>query len=132
MEHDGKALAADETDARHHRTPGMASVHVRAAITWLAIFPLVSIGMSGLAAWAPGWPPVLRALTLTLVVVPAAVYVAVPRLLSVQAQLSQAGARIKARRSAGRTTRRVRHPEYRQYTTPVRPEHLAAVDSAAR
>lgn len=25
-----------------------------------------------------------------------------------------------------------KHPEYRQYTTPVRPEHLAAVDPAAK
>lgn len=105
MEHEGKALAADETDAHHHRTAGIASVHVRAVITWLAIFPLAAVGMSVLAAWAPGWPPVLRALTLTLVVVPAAVYFAVPRLLLIQAQLSQAAARIQVRRSANRTSR---------------------------
>ena len=105
MEHEGKALAADETDAHHHRNVGIASVHVRAAITWLAIFPLAAAGMSMLAAWAPGWPPVVRALTLTLVVVPMAVYFAVPRLLLIQAQLSQAAARTQVRRSASRTTR---------------------------
>jgi antibiotic biosynthesis monooxygenase (ABM) superfamily enzyme len=105
VEHEGKALAADETDAHHHRTAGIASVHVRAVITWLAIFPMAALGMSGLAAWAPGWPTVLRALTLTLVVVPAAVYFAVPRLLSIQARLNQASARAQARRRANRTSR---------------------------
>ena len=59
MEHEGKALAADETDTHHHRTAGIASVHVRAVITWLAIFPLAAVGMSVLAVLAPGWPPVL-------------------------------------------------------------------------
>ena len=109
MEHEGKALAADETDAHHHRTVGMASVHVRAVITWVAIFPLAAVGMSVLAAVAPGWPPVLRAFTLTLVVVPIAVYFAVPRLLLLQAKLGQAATRTRARRSAKRNTR-VRQP----------------------
>jgi antibiotic biosynthesis monooxygenase (ABM) superfamily enzyme len=81
VEHEGKPLAADETDAHHHRNPGIASVHVRAVVTWLAIFPLAAIGMTILAAAAPTWPPVLKALVLTAVVVPTAVYVAVPRLL---------------------------------------------------
>lgn len=57
------------------------SVHVRAAITWLAIFPLVAIGMMLLAPISENWHPVLRALALTVVVVPLAVYVVVPRLL---------------------------------------------------
>jgi antibiotic biosynthesis monooxygenase (ABM) superfamily enzyme len=81
VEHEGKPLAADETDAHHHRNPGVASVHVRAVVTWLAIFPLAAIGMTILAAAAPSCPPVLKALVLTAVVVPTAVYVAVPRLL---------------------------------------------------
>ena len=102
MDHEGKALAADETDAHHHRTVGLASVHVRATVTWLAIFPLAAVGMSVLAAVAPGWPPVLRAFALTLVVVPIAVYFAVPRLLSIQARLGKAAARSRARRSAKR------------------------------
>ena len=46
------------------------SVHVRAAITWLAIFPLVAIGMMLLAPISENWHPVLRALALTVVVVP--------------------------------------------------------------
>ena len=56
------------------------STHVRAIITWLAIFPLVAIGMTAIAPISAEWHPVLRALVLTLVVVPVAVYVVVPQL----------------------------------------------------
>jgi len=61
--------------------PTPPSVHVRAVITWLAIFPLVAIGMMLLAPISESWHPVLRAFVLTLVVVPLAVYFVVPRLL---------------------------------------------------
>ena len=81
MEHDGKALAADEFDDHHHRSPSVASVHVRATVTWIAIFPMAAIGMTVLALLVPAWPAVLKALVLTLFVVPTAVYFAVPRLL---------------------------------------------------
>ena len=57
------------------------SVHVRAVITWLAIFPLVALGMMLIAPISESWHPVLRALVLTLVVVPLAVYVVVPQLM---------------------------------------------------
>ncbi|WP_457965544.1 hypothetical protein M1E17_03735 [Arthrobacter sp. D1-29] len=59
--------------------PGAPSVHVRAVITWLAIFPLVTLGMLASAPLMEGWHPVLRALVLTLAVVPVAVYLVVPR-----------------------------------------------------
>ncbi|MCC3315966.1 hypothetical protein [Nocardia africana] len=39
--------------------------------------------MTAMAPFTAGWPPVLRALVLTAFVVPAAVYVVVPRLLGV-------------------------------------------------
>lgn len=102
MEHEGKALAADEMDVSHHRPNGLASVHVRAAVTWLAIFPLAATGMCALGAWAPQWHPILRALVLTLVVVPAAVYFAVPRLLLLQTRIGRA-TRTKAQRRAERS-----------------------------
>jgi antibiotic biosynthesis monooxygenase (ABM) superfamily enzyme len=60
---------------------GPPSVHVRAVITWLAIFPLVAIGMMLIAPFAESWHPVLRAFALTLVVVPLAVYLVVPQLM---------------------------------------------------
>lgn len=68
-----------------HPTP--PSVHVRAVITWLAIFPLVSIGMLALAPLWPDWHPVLRSLLLTAIVVPLAVYLVVPQLMRLYQQL---------------------------------------------
>lgn len=56
-------------------------VHIRAVITWLAIFPLVAIGMTAIAPVSTDWHPVVRALVLTLVVVPVAVYWVVPQLM---------------------------------------------------
>ena len=61
--------------------PPVPSVHVRAVITWVAIFPLVALGMTVMGPFTLEWHPVLRALLLTLVVVPLAVYLVVPRLL---------------------------------------------------
>ena len=59
------------------------SIHVRAAFTWLAIFPLVAIGITAMAPFTVGWGPVLRAFVLTLVVVPLAMYLVVPWLMSI-------------------------------------------------
>lgn len=56
------------------------STHIRAVITWLAIFPLVAIGMMAIAPFSEDWHPIIRALVLTLVVVPLAVYLVVPQL----------------------------------------------------
>ena len=60
---------------------GPPSVDVRAVITWLAIFPLVALGMLLIAPISESWHPVLRAFVLTLVVVPLAVYLVVPQLM---------------------------------------------------
>src|SRR3954465_4316483 len=62
--------------------PALPSIHVRAIITWLAIFPLVALGMTAISPLTIGWHPVLRSLVLTLIVVPLAVYAVVPRLLA--------------------------------------------------
>jgi len=59
------------------------SIHVRAALTWFAIFPLVAIGITAMAPFTVGWDPVLRAFVLTLVVVPLAMDVVVPWLMSI-------------------------------------------------
>lgn len=69
--------------------PAPPSVHVRAVITWLAIFPLVAVGMMASAPLMDGWHPVLRALALTLVVVPTAVYLVVPRMMKAHATLTR-------------------------------------------
>lgn len=83
MEHHGRAFAADEVGAERIGSERAISVHERAVITWMAIFPMATLGMVMFATLAPQWNVVLRALVLTLVVVPVTVYVAVPRLLVV-------------------------------------------------
>jgi len=97
VEHAGKALAADEFDDSHQRNPAVASVHVRAVVTWLAIFPMAAIGMTVLGIVAPAWPAYLKALVLTAFVVPTAVYFAVPRLLMVHSRVRRIRIRIRAR-----------------------------------
>ena len=64
------------------------SIHVRAVITWLAIFPLVSIGFYTVIPLMGNVHPLLKVLVLTLLVVPAAVYLVVPNLMKVYAKLA--------------------------------------------
>ena len=54
------------------------SIHVRAALTWLAIFPLVAIGITVMAPFTVGWHPMVRVFVLTLITVALAVYWVVP------------------------------------------------------
>jgi len=78
--------------------PAPPSVHVRVVITWLAIFPLVAIGMTLLGPVTESWHPVLRAFVLTVVVVPLAVYLVVPRMIGAYGALRR---RRAARRGQG-------------------------------
>jgi len=50
-------------------------------LTWLAIFPLVSIGTIAMAPFTAEWNLVARSFVLTALVVPTAVYLVVPQLL---------------------------------------------------
>jgi antibiotic biosynthesis monooxygenase (ABM) superfamily enzyme len=59
------------------------SIHVRAAITWLAIFPLVSLGFVTVIPLMGAAHPILKVFVLTLIVVPLAVYLVVPNLMKV-------------------------------------------------
>ena len=69
------------------RTPAPPTVHERALITWTAIFPLVAATQWALTPLIGEWNPLLRAFTVTIVVVPAAVYIVVPRLMSAYLRL---------------------------------------------
>jgi antibiotic biosynthesis monooxygenase (ABM) superfamily enzyme len=59
------------------------SIHIRALITWLAIFPLVSIGFYTVIPMMGGLHPLLKVLVLTLLVVPVSVYLVVPNLMKI-------------------------------------------------
>lgn len=64
------------------------SVHVRAFITWLAIYPLVSIGFLTIVPLMGSSHPLLKVFVLTLVVVPLAVYLVVPNLMKLYFKLT--------------------------------------------
>jgi antibiotic biosynthesis monooxygenase (ABM) superfamily enzyme len=66
------------------------SVHAKAVITWIAIFPLVTLCSFVIAPLGTDWNPVLRSFVLTIVVVPVAVYVVVPQLLRVYGKIRAA------------------------------------------
>lgn len=95
--------ATAQTDAAEIAPPAQPkapSVHMRALITWMAIFPLVSIGMLLLGPIMEPWHPILRALLLTALVVPAAVYFVVPRLFAGHGALTRRAVERAARKSA--------------------------------
>lgn len=71
--------------------PKAPSIHVRALITWIAIFPLVTLGTSALAPFATEWTPILRSFALSLIVVPAAVYIVVPQLTRLCGKIRRSG-----------------------------------------
>lgn len=64
------------------------SVHVRALITWLAIFPLVSLGFLTIVPLMGDAHPILKVFVLTLVVVPLAFYLVVPNLMKLYQRLA--------------------------------------------
>ena len=63
------------------------SVHIRALITWLAIFPLVSLGFLTIVPAMGSAHPLLKVFVLTLIVVPLAVYLVVPNLMKLYFKL---------------------------------------------
>ena len=60
--------------------PPRPNLHVSALIVWLTIFPLVAIASVVFGPLMEDWHPVLRALVLTLIVVPIAVYWLMPQM----------------------------------------------------
>ncbi|MFA9277125.1 MAG: hypothetical protein ACEQR4_04750 [Rhodoluna sp.] len=67
--------------------PQQVSIHVRAFITWLTIFPLVAVGLTFLMPALGELHPVFKAFILTIIVVPLAVYLIIPRLLGLYVKL---------------------------------------------
>lgn len=78
----GKELDTIEHQSKKGQVPTPVSVHARALATWLAIFPLVTIGLYALSPWSRNWSPIFSALLLTAVIVPLSVYLVVPKILA--------------------------------------------------
>jgi antibiotic biosynthesis monooxygenase (ABM) superfamily enzyme len=62
-------------------------IHVRAVLTWMAIFPLVLVIETVFGPLVQPLHPLLRTLILTLIMVPTAVYLVVPNFLKLHARL---------------------------------------------
>ena len=78
------------TPSRVSSSMPQTSVHIRAVITWIAIFPLVTIASFAIAPFAEDWNPVLHALILSVIVVPIAVYLVVPQLMRIYGKIRAA------------------------------------------
>ena len=64
------------------------SIHVRAFLTWLAIYPLVLLCFAFVLPLMPDAAPPLKVLVLTLIVIPLAVYIVVPNLMKLYFKLT--------------------------------------------
>ncbi|MGW7440854.1 hypothetical protein [Streptomyces sp. NPDC054849] len=65
------------------------SVHRRALITWLAVYPTITVALGLLGSVLGGLALPLQTLILTAIVVPLAVYVIVPALMKANARLTR-------------------------------------------
>lgn len=100
------------------KTPAVVpSVHRRALITWLAVYPTITVVLGLLGPITAHLPLMLRTLILTAIVVPVAAYVLIPLLMKANAALSAWWSRAvrpsrtsTAARSSGARTRSVRSP----------------------
>ena len=62
---------------------------MRALLTWIAIFPLVSLGFVTVVPLMGDAHPILKVFVLTLIVVPLAVYLVVPNLMKIYGKLKK-------------------------------------------
>lgn len=69
-------------------TPAAPSTHRRALITWLAVYPVITLVLGLLGPSIAALPLLLRTLILTGIVVPVAAYVLVPALTKAHARLT--------------------------------------------
>ncbi|MGZ2360518.1 hypothetical protein LRE75_28220 [Streptomyces sp. 372A] len=77
-----RPAAAAATPAQPVALP---SVHMRALLTWIAVFTALTVVQLLVGPYVKGFPMLLRTLVITGIVVPAVVYALVPNLLKVRA-----------------------------------------------
>ncbi|WP_330334123.1 hypothetical protein OHS33_33220 [Streptomyces sp. NBC_00536] len=77
------------TPATQAASPAVPSIHRRALITWLAVYPTITLALGLLGPVTAGLPLPLRTLILTGVVVPVAAYGLIPLLMKANAALGR-------------------------------------------
>lgn len=75
------SAAPTATTATEESPAAVPSIHRRALLTWLAVYPAITATFLLLGPYTAHLPLALRTLAMTAVVVPAAVYVLIPALL---------------------------------------------------
>ncbi|MFC8719987.1 hypothetical protein [Kitasatospora sp. NPDC057198] len=81
------AVTAATTPATAATTAPAPSVHVRALLTWLAVYPAITLAQLLLGPALTGLSVPLRVLVVTALVVPTVVYLLVPALLRARGAL---------------------------------------------
>ena len=81
--------------------PKPPSIHVRAFLTWLAIYPLVTIAFYTVVPLLGAFPPPIKVLGLTAVVIPTAVYLVMPNLFKAYFAIQRRRARSAVGPGAG-------------------------------
>jgi antibiotic biosynthesis monooxygenase (ABM) superfamily enzyme len=76
--------------------PKPPSIHVRAFLTWLAIYPLVTIAFYTVIPLLGAFPAPIKVLGLTAVVIPTAVYLVMPNLFKVYFAIQRRRAKAEA------------------------------------
>ncbi|WP_405937483.1 hypothetical protein OG338_12945 [Streptomyces sp. NBC_00726] len=72
------------TATRPATASALPSVHMRALLTWIAVFAALTVVQLLVGPYVKGFPMLLRTLVITGLVVPAVVYTLVPNLLKVR------------------------------------------------
>ncbi|MEW2219843.1 hypothetical protein AB0939_11125 [Streptomyces sp. NPDC006990] len=74
------------------------SAHRRALITWIAVYPTITVALGVLGPPTATLPLPVRTLILTLIVVPVSAYALIPALFRMNARLSRTAAPLPAPR----------------------------------
>jgi len=69
--------------------PRVPSVHRRALLTWVAVYPTITVALLLLHPLIGGFPVAVQTLVLTAVVVPPVVYLVLPALVRLDARLAR-------------------------------------------
>ncbi|MBO9553670.1 hypothetical protein [Cellulomonas sp.] len=81
--------SAEQTEVAPPPARRALSVHRRALLTWVAVYPTITVALLLLHPLIGGLPVAVQTLVLTAVVVPPVVYVLLPALLRADARLAR-------------------------------------------
>ncbi|GAA2020018.1 hypothetical protein GCM10009839_15730 [Catenulispora yoronensis] len=81
------ALSALNTPAAAPAKPAAPSVHRRAILTWIAVYPTITLIQSLLGTHVAGYPLPVRTLLLTVLVAPLVVYLVLPAVMKAHAKV---------------------------------------------